>query len=190
MNISVVYYSRKGTTEGLAEMVAGKARSLGHEVSMVPIRHKRRPGFFKAATSARKGQLMELDNTATDLDLALADMIFLGGPVFAGHINPFMRSFLDRAKGLEGKDAAVFITCASPQGDAGGYIAQLRSLAEERGLSVQAELIGSRKLQAEYPAMARNFVLEALGVPAPAVEGDGEDTGGDPDGDGGEGDGD
>lgn len=169
MNVSVVYYSRKGATEGLARMVAGEARSMGHEVSVVPIMHLKRPGFFKAATSARKGQPMEIANPAGDLDLTTADMVFLGGPVFAGQMNAFMGSFLERAKGLEGKNAAVFITCASPRESAGEYIAQLRSMAEGRGLSVQAELIGSRQQEGDYGRMARDFVARALAAPTPTI---------------------
>lgn len=184
MRVSVVYYSRKGTTKGLAEMVAQEVRALGNEVSMVPVRHRKRPGFFKAAATARKGEGAGIVNEERELDLTSADLVLLGGPVFAGNINAFIRTFLDGAKGTQGKPAGVFITCASPQEKAGDYIAQLRRLAEGHGMTVRATLIGSRKVMARYPAMARNFAMEALGVPRPAVEGDGDATGGGPDGDG------
>jgi multimeric flavodoxin WrbA len=186
MNVSIVFYSRSGTTEGLAGRVAKDVGQLGHDVTMVPIKHKKKPGFFGAARAAMKTKDMEIVNEPGDFDLAAAEMVILGGPIFAGNINPFMKTFLDRAQGLEGKPAGVFICCNSAVDEAGEYMVQMRKLAEGYGLQVRGELIGSRKVKADYDKLAQHFVLDLFDAAPSEIGGEGDETsdeGGD-DGDG------
>jgi menaquinone-dependent protoporphyrinogen IX oxidase len=163
MRVGLAYYSRKGTTDGLAGMIAGELRGQGHEVDVVRIEHVKRPGFFKAARmSVKEMDDAELANGEEDLDMSDADMVIVGGPVFAGNINPFTRTYLARAKGLEGKPAGVFICCASRPDDAGEYIDMLTRLATERGLEVRGSLTGSNKVRDQYPRLAKAFVDDLL----------------------------
>jgi hypothetical protein len=85
-------------------------------------------------------------------------MVIVGGPIFAGKVNPFTRTFLARAEGLEGKPAGVFITCKSGPEDASDYIASITRLATHRGLHVRGDLAGSTKVRDQYDRLSRAFV--------------------------------
>ncbi len=174
MRVKVAYYSRKGTTEGLCGMVAEGIRSRGHDVIMVPIRHLKRPGFLGAGRASIKEMEMELANEDGDYDLGDADMIILGGPVFAGKVNPYTRTFVKRARGLEGKVGGVLITCASGPSDGVALVDQLAQLASARGLEVRGRLVGSRKDRDRYPQLAEAFVAEVLDPDRGETGGDGE----------------
>jgi menaquinone-dependent protoporphyrinogen IX oxidase len=163
MRVGIAYYSRKGTTDALAGLVAGELRERGHEVDMVRIKHVKRPGLLKVARmSTKRMDDVELDNVEADLDMTSADMVVIGGPIFAGNVDPFTRTYLARAKGLEGKPAGVFICCRSGPDDAGGYIEMLTKLATERGLLVKGSLAGSTKVRDQYDQLSKAFVDELL----------------------------
>lgn len=196
MHVKVAYYSRKGTTEGLASLVAEGIRSRGHDVAMVPIKHLRRPGFLGAGRASMKEKEMELANDAGDFDLGDADIIILGGPVFAGKVNPFTRTFVKRATGLEGKVGGVFISCASSPSDGVALLDQLAQLVSAKGLEVRGRLVGSVKVRDRYPQLAEAFVAEVLDLDHAEIGGDGDpgdyegaDDAGDGGGNGGDGDG-
>jgi menaquinone-dependent protoporphyrinogen IX oxidase len=160
--VSIAYYSRKGTTDGLAAMVAEEFRRRGHEVNLVRIKHTKRPGFLKAVRMSMKHEHVELENAESDFDMSLAEMVIVGGPIFAGNVNPFTRAYLRRITGLEGKPGGVFICCASKPEDTGKYITELTQLASDRGLKVKGSLVGSRKIMDRYPELAKAFVEELL----------------------------
>ncbi len=190
LDVRIVYYSRKGSTERLAGMVAEGFRSLGHEAMTVPIRHVKRPGFLSAGRMSMKDQEVELANDEADYDLGMTDIIIIGGPVFAGRVNPYTKTYLRRVSGLEGKPCGVFITCDSRTEDADGYVRELAEVASQRGLVVRSRMIGSRKAMERFQAMARSFVEEVLGVDSHEIGGESDDGGGNgDDGDGGDGDG-
>jgi multimeric flavodoxin WrbA len=174
MRVRVAYYSRKGITEGLSGMVAEAIRSRGHDVTMVPIRHVKRPGFLGAGRASMKEMEVELANDDGDYDLGDADMIILGGPVFAGKVNPYTRTFVKRARGLEGKVGGVLITCASGPIDGVALVDQLAQLASAKGLEVRGRLVGSRKVRDRYPQLAEAFVAEVLDLDRAETAGDGE----------------
>lgn len=163
MLVSIAYYSRKGTTDGLARMVAEEVRRRGHEANMVRIKHVKRPGFLKAARmSIKQMEDVELNNVEADLDMSSADMVVIGGPIFAGNVNPFTRTFLAKAKGLEGKPAGIFICCSSKPDDTVEYIEMLTKMANDRGLQVKGSLVGSTKVKDQYAKLSKAFVEDLL----------------------------
>ncbi|UCC92680.1 MAG: flavodoxin family protein [Thermoplasmata archaeon] len=165
MRVVVVYYSRKGTTEGLAGMVAEGFRKRGHLVEMVPIRHSKRLGFIQTGRASVTKRDMELVNEDSDYDLTEADVVVIGGPIFASNVNPYTRTYIQRARGLEGKPGGVFICCYSKAKMGRGLVDRLAEMAEEKGLRVMGRLVGSTSLREEYPRMADEFagqVLEGL----------------------------
>ena len=190
MNVRVVFYSRKGTTQGLAKLVSDEVRGYGYETTSTAIQHVKRPGFFGAAKTSDWERIPDIANPEEDFDLAPTDVLFIGGPVFNGRVTAYVKAFLDRASGMDGKPAGVFICCASPPEDGEKYVQELEELARGYGLDVKAKLVGSRKVRSEYTELARTFVGEVLGERYTEIGGgDGdEDEGGD--GDGGDGDGD
>jgi len=191
MDIRIAYYSRKGSTEGLVDRVVARLRDRGHVVTAVPIRHRKRPGFLSAGRSSIKEGEVELMNAPGDYDMSGAGMVVLAGPIFAGRVNPWTRTFVKRVTGLQGKPGGVIITCASAPREAEDLVRELEELASARGLQVRAKLAGSRKLAAEYDRLADGFVHHLLdldhaevGSPEGAETGDEGGNGGD--GDGGE----
>jgi hypothetical protein len=185
MHVKIAYYSRKGTTEGLAGMVAKGIQGRGHRVTLVPIRHAKRPGFLGAGRASMTEREMDLANVGGDYDLGDADLIVVGGPIFAGKVNPFTRTFLGRVRGMDGKPGGVFICCASKPSDGERLVEELVALASDRGLRVRARLVGSNKVRDKYQHLADTFVAQLLDT-APAevggdvdnVSGDGEDRNG------------
>lgn len=162
MDVTIVYYSRGGTVEGLAGLIAEEIRRRGHSVNSVPIRPSKRTGFLRTGWLSRKEAKVEIANGPQELDLAPHDVILVGGPIFAGKVNPWTRAFIARAKGLEGKAGGVFIACATKVAEAGGYIEEMAALVGERGLVVRGRLIGSKEVQGRYPELARSFVEDVL----------------------------
>jgi menaquinone-dependent protoporphyrinogen IX oxidase len=162
MLVSIAYYSRKGSTDGLAGLVAEEFRSRGHEVTLVRIKHTKKPGFFKAARTSIKHEDVELVNAESDFDMSPAELVVIGGPIFAGNVNPFTRAYLSRVTGLEGKPGGVFICCANKPEDAGDYIKELTKLASDQGLEVKANMVGSKRVKDHYPDLAKAFVEELL----------------------------
>jgi flavodoxin len=189
MNVRVVFYSRKGTTQGLAKLVSDEVRGYGYETTSTTIQHVKRPGFFGASKTADWEKIPDIANAEEDFDLAPAEVIFIGGPVFNGRVTAYVKAFLEKASGIEGKPVGVFICCASPPDEGQKYVEELEELVKGYGLDVKARLVGSRKVRTEYPNLARDFVGEVLGQRYTEIGGDdgGDDDGGD--GNGGDGNG-
>lgn len=191
MHVKIAYYSRKGTTEGLANMIAKRIEKRGHQVTMVPIKHVKRPGFLGAGRASMKEMEMDLANDEADYDLGDADLVVVGGPIFAGKVNPFTRTFIGRARGLEGKQGGVFICCASSPSEGEPLVQQLVDLVATKGLRARARLVGSNKVREEYQRLADTFVGDLLDTAPAEVGGDADDGGsegaGDDGGDGGDG---
>ena len=160
MHVKIAYYSRKGHTDKLAGMVAEGIQAKGHRVTMVPIKHVKRPGFLGAGRASVMEKEMELANVEGDYDLGDADMVIVGGPIFAGRVNPFTRTFLSRAKGMEDKPGGVFICCASKPADGEGLVKELEGMVSGKGLEVRAHLVGSDKVKEEHPRLAAEFVAQ------------------------------
>ena len=68
--------------------------------------------FFSAGKAAVKQ--MELPIKNTDFDMGKYNVVIAGSPTWAGNPSPFMKSFLDKAKNIQGKKFAVFSTGMSP----------------------------------------------------------------------------
>ncbi len=188
-DIRVAYYTRKGATEGLVAKVVARLRERGHVVTTVQISHKKRPGFLSAGRSSIKEEVVELANAPGDFDMSGAGMVVIAGPIFAGRVNPWTRTYVGRVTGLDGKAGGVIITCASKPVDAAGLVKELADLAAGRGLLVRARLAGSRKLMDEYDRLADEFVHKLFDLGhAETWSPEGDETG--DEGDGGDGDGD
>ncbi len=162
MHVRIAYYSRKGTTKGLAGMVAEGITKRGHQVTMVPVKHVRKPGFLGAGRASMTEKEMELANEEDDYDLGDADLIIVGGPIFAGKVNPFTRTFLARATGMDGKPGGVFICCASKPADGEELVKELEALVSAKGLRVRGHLVGSRTVKEQHPQLAEEFVARVL----------------------------
>ncbi len=158
----IAYYSRTGNTQALAAILEEEAKQRGHEVRMVPVLHDRKPGYFGCLNIASGKRPAEIANAEEDLDMASADVVVLGAPVWAGRFSPFMRTFLDRVSSVENKAAGVFVCCSSEPHRATSYAPVLAECATSRGLDVKAHLCASRKDRAQHKELARAFLDDLL----------------------------
>jgi len=162
MEVAIVYYSRTGNTQALADLLAEELRAREHSVRLVPISHSREPGFFGCLRIASGQREASICNPDTELDLSGADVVVVGGPVWAGRPAPYVRTYLDRARGLEGKPAGVFVSCNSESHRAEAFAPPMAEHAASRGLEVKASLTASRKDRGRHREMARAFLDELL----------------------------
>lgn len=104
MKTLIVFYSLTGNTKKIA---LAAALAAGGEMMEIKIR-KEIPstGFWRyfwiGMQAVKSSGLMPLEKNPNDYDL-----IFLGGPVWAGNFAPAIRSFLSKAK-LKNKKIALF----------------------------------------------------------------------------------
>jgi flavodoxin len=105
--VLVVYYSRTGHTQLVAEKLAKK---FGADLERLIDRHKRTGlfGFSSAGKDAIIGRTTVIDllkHSPRDYDI-----ILIGGPTWAGHVTPAIRTFI-RQNDLSGKEIGLFGTC-------------------------------------------------------------------------------
>ena len=112
MKIGIVYYSRTGNTKQAAKILEEKLKEKKAEVDLIEIEHVKRPGFLKAGRSAMKQEEVPIKNT--NFDMKKYDFLIVGSPTWGGCPSPFVKSFIDKAKNIKGKKAAVFGTGMSP----------------------------------------------------------------------------
>jgi len=129
----VVFYSKTGNTKLVAETIAKKAKA-----DLLELKWKREiksKGFLRYflggynSSLKRKVKIQPLDKNPEDYDT-----IYLGTPIWAGKINPAIRTFL-KNNPIQNKKVAVFCTCA---GDGGSNLDELKRMMEGN------ELIGDK----------------------------------------------
>lgn len=108
MNIAIVYYSYSGNTHKAAKIIA-EILSRNNTVKSLRIEApKESKKFFIQAWRALTRLRVEI--TPLETDLSDFDVIILGTPVWAREMVPAMRSYLEKARGIDGKKAAAFVT--------------------------------------------------------------------------------
>jgi flavodoxin len=115
MKIGLVYYSRTGNTREVAKILEEKLKVRNAEVDLIEIEHVKRPGFFTAGKTATKQQ--ELPTKNTDFDMGKYDVILAGSPTWNKRPTPFIVTFINKAKNMNGKKIAIFGTGLSPIND-------------------------------------------------------------------------
>lgn len=111
MNILVVYYSRTGKTENLAEYIG---ENIGAEIGEIQDTKDRRGliGWFKSLWDAIKEEETEIK---FDTDISGFDLVIVGTPVWAGNVSPAVRTFLNDR--VNNHDIAFFATYGSSSGN-------------------------------------------------------------------------
>ena len=150
----------------MADLLEEEACLRGHTVRLVQIAHDRKPGFFGCLSLASGKKGADIANPEADLDLGRADVVILGAPVWGGRFAPFVRTFLERAKGKEGKPAGVFVSCSYPIQRAERFAPELGEYVASMGLTVKGTMCASRKDRQMHRELGRAFLDGLLG-PAP-----------------------
>ena len=112
MKIGLVYYSRTGNTRQVAKTLEENFKEKNAEVALIEIEHVKRPGFFTAGKAGTKQLELPIKNTY--FDMGKYDVIVTGSPTWNGRPSPFMKSFINKARNIQGKKIALFGTGMSP----------------------------------------------------------------------------
>ncbi|MEI8349409.1 MAG: NAD(P)H-dependent oxidoreductase [Candidatus Omnitrophota bacterium] len=115
MKVAIIFYSFSGNTKSACLFLKGSLNSNGiaaDSIELKPLREER--SFFQQGRQAfRKHMPLLADVT---YDLAAYDFVVFASPVWAFTIAPALRSYLKKAKGLENKKTACFVTHGSGLG--------------------------------------------------------------------------
>lgn len=124
LNVLIAFYSRNGSTESLANAIAGGARKEGAEVRMRRAREvvgseimARAPGW--AENAQRMNQQYEAPSNS---DAEWADAIIFGSPTRFGNVSSELKAYIDGmgalwAQGkLVGKVGSAFTSTSTPHG--------------------------------------------------------------------------
>jgi len=110
MRIGIVYYSKSGNTRLIAQRIKNGLEANHMQAELIEIEPVKTPGFIKGGFAG--GFQIELPIKSENCDLATYEFLIFGAPVWNRKPAPFMKTFLGKAKGIDGKRGAYFFTCA------------------------------------------------------------------------------
>ena len=115
MRGAAVFYSFSGNTRKACLFLKERVEALGSSLDLIDLKlEKEIVPFFKQCLEAalkKKPKLLE-----AEYDLGSYDFVIFASPVWAFTYVPALRSYLDKASGLENKTAACFLTFGSGAG--------------------------------------------------------------------------
>jgi NAD(P)H dehydrogenase (quinone) len=123
-NVLIVFYSREGSTEKMANLVAEGAKAEGAEVRLRRARDIVGPDIMARVPKwAENSARMDAQYPApTEADVEWADGVIFGTPTRFGNSSAELKAFIDSLGGLwfqgklNGKAGGVFTSTASPHG--------------------------------------------------------------------------
>ena len=131
MNIAIVYYSYSGNTHRAAKVVEEVLESQNNAVRRLRIEAPSESNnFFVQALRGLAKKKSEINPIETDL--SGYDLIIFATPVWAREMVPAMRGYLEKAGGLSGRKAIVFVTYGSGFGKE-HCLDSLKSVIQEKG---------------------------------------------------------
>lgn len=110
MKAVILYYSKTGTTEKIADRIAAK-----FVAKKIPVHPDKEFGNFVSSVARVGTEKLTKKNTANKTkptDLSRYDVVFVGFPVWYGSMPPFMQEYIKTCK-LDGKTIIPFITAAA-----------------------------------------------------------------------------
>ncbi len=127
MKIGLVIYSQTGNTRTVANNIAEKLSSNGHDISIEEI-------SIEGKTPAQPGQF-ELVNIP---DINNYEALIFGAPVQAFSLNPVMIEYLKQVTSLANIDVACFVTKQIPLLWFGGTgaISKMNNLCKTKGANI------------------------------------------------------
>jgi menaquinone-dependent protoporphyrinogen IX oxidase len=126
MKTLVAYYSRTGTNKTIAENLA---INLGADLDEI-VDQKKRSGPIGWLGAGRAAVSHKTTEISTKLDPGDYDTIILGSPIWAGNMNPALRTYLERYD-LGGK--RVFFFFVSQTNDPSKAVEELRTIVPSGG---------------------------------------------------------
>jgi hypothetical protein len=158
MRMLVVYYSLAGTTRTVAKEVANELSAELEEIRC----DRYRPGFIgfaRAAFDSATGRLPPIERPQHDV--ALYDVVVIGGPIWASHPATPVRAYLRHQAGRLPAVAVLLTHGGSPPEKALREMAQLAGSAAKATLVVREADVKSATFQPAVAAFAQTLRLRA-----------------------------
>ncbi len=156
MKSMIAYYSYTGHAKSVAERLANELKTRG-PVSIERIKPIKEIDTFLGQCSAAFGRKRAELGPGVTFDLSPYDLVVIGCPVWAFAPVPVINTYLDKASGIQGKRALVFLTSGSGAGVARCF-KSIRNVLESKGISHISELnIPDRRSNDEA------FIAESVG---------------------------
>ncbi|MDD5504629.1 MAG: flavodoxin [Candidatus Omnitrophica bacterium] len=111
----IVYFSLSGNTAAVARALADSIKTIAQVDTIRLVPQRKDFGFCKQAFRALIGSREKIGNV--NFDLSGYNLVCLGSPVWAFGPAPSMNTYLDKCRGLKGKEAVVFTTYGSGIGN-------------------------------------------------------------------------
>lgn len=153
MQALVVFYSRKGTTKKIAELISNEFNCENEEI----IDTKKRKGFIGFIKSGKDATLKKLANIKEiQKDPKLYDLVVLGTPIWNRRMTPAIRTYITEKK-EDIKNVAFFCT----EGKKGGPRAfeSMANLCEKTPIST-LEITKKEIKKVEYIEKINRFIQE------------------------------
>ena len=135
MNTSVIYHSYSGNTRSVAENVHAACGGDLVEVKLTSD-YSRLTAYTLGCYRAMKGLSDPIEQKA--IDVAAADVIVIGTPVWAGKATPAINAAVAALEGCRGKNAVIFATCGK---DGGETLPIMKNALETKGVTVRGEFV-------------------------------------------------
>ena len=147
MKTLIVYYSKTGSTEKVAEILKQEFEEKGHKAELAKIApiHE-----LKAYQYKKNGKDLELKKIATNVKKF--DLILVGTPVWNFCPTPMVLSYLRNLINANGKKFALFATCTALPGTT---IQRMSSILSTKG----GKVIASITVRSIFPLDAKKLEI-------------------------------
>lgn len=135
MKTSIIYHSYSGNTRSVAENVHAACGGDLVEVKLTRD-YSSLTAYTLGCYRAMKGMCDPIEQKA--IDVAAADVIVIGTPVWAGKATPAINAAVAALQGCKGKKAVIFATCGK---DGGETLPIIKSALEIKGMTVSGEFV-------------------------------------------------
>jgi len=114
MKVCIAFFSKTGNTRTVAKILKKQLKEKKFDVDEIEIEPVKMPGFMMAGYAS--GRQKELPIKNNDIDLCKYDFTIYGAPVWNGKPAPFLKTFINKAENISGKNGSFFITHAASVG--------------------------------------------------------------------------
>jgi len=161
MKISIIFHSYSGITRGVAEKIQAACGGDLIEVSPKTPYNK----ITAYTTGSMRARREEADPVEPgEIDLASADLIVIGTPVWFWKTTPVTNGAINALRNGEGKKAVLFATCGSKAGET---IPIMKKALARKGVTVIGEHVLTRRdiIEGKKVAEVVDAVKAAVGNP-------------------------
>jgi flavodoxin len=138
MKTSIIYHSYSGNTRSVADKVHAACGGDLVEVKLTSD-YSRLTVYTLGCYRAMKGMCDPIEQKA--IDIAAADVIIIGTPVWAGKATPAINAAVAALEGCKGKNAVIFATCGKNGGET---LPIIKNDLETKGVTVRGEFVFDR----------------------------------------------